>query len=82
MFPASYPVEAGNLGFLSSFDRDLWVPLKLLQGSQGTSLFASGESGLLLCCMGELGIPLKSKQGFQASSRDVVGNTVFFASCG
>ena len=32
--------------------------------------------------MGELGIPLESKQGFQASSQDVVGNTVFFASCG
>ena len=68
--------------FLLSCEGKLGVPLKLLQGPQGTSLFASGESGLLLCCMGELGIPLKSKQGFQASSRDVVGNTVFFASCG
>ena len=44
---ASFPVAWVNSGFLSSCNGDLGVPLKLRRGSQGTSPFASGESGLL-----------------------------------
>ena len=52
-------------GFLSSGDGNLGVPLELLRGSQRTALVASGKSGLLSICEGQLSC---QAQGNWASS--------------
>ena len=56
--PGLSRVAAGNLGFLSSSDRDL-KPARV----------ASGKSSLLSSCKGPLGNPLQLVQGLTASSR-------------
>ena len=56
------------MGFLSSCDGYLVVPLKVRRESQGSTQVGSGESGLLSNCEGHLGIPFEWLQGYKASS--------------
>ena len=50
-------------------------------GLQGTSCVASGESGLLSSCEGNLGIPVELLQQNEISSQVEAENSGFVSSC-
>ena len=56
---------------------EAWGSSPVSTGISGTSCVASGESGLLSSCQGELRIALESLQGNRASSLVEVGNSGF-----
>ena len=55
--------------FLSSCDRDLGVPIKFQQGSQGSSHFETWNSTFLSGCKRVLRHPVEIKRGTRAFSR-------------
>ena len=80
-----------RLGLISCFSGELGVLLELQRETWCSSRVKTGESGLLLSCIGKLGVPFETLQGNCVSSgvaawnsvfHDAEENTEFLSSCG
>ena len=65
----------GNLGFLSSGDGDLRVPLELQQGSQASSHVEAWNCGFLLSFKSIAKLPFELRQGTSFFSRVATGES-------
>ena len=74
-------LAAGYLGFLSSWDGDVSVPLDLQQRCRASSVVEKGKLGCLSNCSREVGPPLELQQVTRFASRVAVGNSGFISSC-
>ena len=65
--------------FVSSYSRNLGVPLELRGGPQGPARVASGKSSLHAICEGSLQIPLQSVPCLRSSSGAEAGTSGFLS---